>query len=111
MILYDDENSLNNQDNCGGCEDGYNMGDNGFYLEPLFALTPKEHEYNHPLADELSINDDFSLKQEEGTLEEVVDRYIQNNSTSTNTSSSTEKKSEQEKSKRFFQSQKNQKKK
>ena len=101
MILYD-ENSLNNQDNCGGCEDGYNMGDNGFYLEPLFALTPKEHEYNHPLAEELSINDDFSLKQEEGTLEEVVDRYIQNNSTSTNTSSSTEKKSEQEKSKKIF---------
>ena len=102
MILYDDENSLNNQDNCGGCEDGYNMGDNGFYLEPLFALTPKEHEYSHPLAEELSINDDFSLKQEEGTLEEVVDRYIQNNSTSTNTSSSTEKKSEQEKSKKIF---------
>ena len=96
MILYDDENSQNNQDNCGGCEDGYNMGDNGFYSDPL------EHEYDHPLAEELSINY-FNLKQEEeGTLEEVVDRYIQNNSTSTNTSSSTEKKSEQEKSKKIF---------
>ena len=94
MILYD-ENSLNNQDNCGGCEDGYNMDNDGFYSDPL------EHEYNHPLSEELSIYD-LSLKPEEGTLEEVVDRYIQNNSTSTNTSSSTEKKSEQEKSKKIF---------
>ena len=101
MILYDDENSLNNQDNSNSYKDGDNMdNDNdGFYSDPFFALTPKEHEYNHPLAEELL---DFSLKQEEGTLEEVVDRYIQNNSTSTNTSSSTEKKSEQEKSKKIF---------
>jgi len=101
MILYDDENSLNNQDNSNSYKDGDNMdNDNdGFYSDPFFALTPKEHEYNHPLAEELL---DFSLKQEEGTLEEVVDRYIQNNSASTNTSSSTEKKSEQEKSKKIF---------
>jgi hypothetical protein len=101
MILYDDENSLNNQDNYNSYKDGDNMdNDNdGFYSDPFFALTPKEHEYNHPLAEELL---DFSLKQEEGTLEEVVDRYIQNNSASTNTSSSTEKKSEQEKSKKIF---------
>ena len=99
MIIYDDENSLNNQDNYYSYKDGDNMDNDGFNSDPFFALTPKEHEYNHPLAEELS---DFSLKQEEGTLEEVIDRYIQNNSTSTNTSSSTEKKSEQEKSKKIF---------
>ena len=100
MIIYDDENSLNNQDNYNSFSDGCNLDSDRPLSEYLFTLDQKES--NNALGETLSENDFGSKQEEEGTLEEAVQRIMQNNSTSTNTSSSTEKKSEQEKSKKIF---------
>jgi len=99
MIFYD-ENSLNNQDNYNSFSNGFNLDSDRSPSEDLFNLDQKE--CNNALAETLSENDFGSKQEDEGTLEEAVQRIMQNNSTSTNTSSSTEKKSEQEKSKEIF---------
>ena len=79
MILYDDdENSLNNQDNYNSFSDGCNLDSDRPLSEYLFTLDQKES--NNALAEILSAND---LQEEEGTLEEAVQRIMQNNSTST----------------------------
>ena len=101
MIIYEyDENSLNNQDNYNIFNDGCNLDSDRPLSDYLITLDQKES--NNALAETLSENDFGSKQDEEGTLEEAVQRIMQNNSTSTNTSSSTEKKSEQEKSKKIF---------
>ena len=103
MILYDDdENSLNNQDNYNSFSDCCNLDSDRPLSDYLFNLAQKDNENNNALAETLSEKDFGSKQEEEGTLEEAVQRIMQNNSTSTNTSSSTEKKSEQEKSKKIF---------
>lgn len=94
MIFYDeskDNQSFNDNINpfC------YNSDNCGAFSEDLFNDFQKDNESYNPFAEIL--NENINLEPEEGTLEDAVDRYSQNNSTSTNTSSSTQKKSEKEK--------------
>ena len=89
MIFYESFNDSNSQF-------GNTHGNFGDFSVDLFNDFPKENELFNSLAQALGENID--LKPEEGTLEDAVERYSQNNnSTLTNTSSSTKKKSEKEK--------------
>ena len=93
MIFYDE--SIDNQSfNDSIRHIGYICGHFGDSSEDLFNEPQKENEFNS-LAE--ALNGYINSEPEEGTLEDAVERYSQNNSTSTNTSSSTQKKSEKEK--------------
>ena len=95
MIFYYDSED-NQSFNDSNSQFGYICGHPGDSPEDLFNDFPKENELFNSLAQALGENID--LKPEEGTLEDAVERYSQNNnSTLTNTSSSTKKKSEKEK--------------
>jgi hypothetical protein len=94
MIFYYDSED-NQSFNDSNSQFGYICGYLGDSSEDLFNDFQKENEFFIPLAE--ALNENINLGQEEGTLEDAVERYSQNNSTSTNTSSSTQKKSEKEK--------------
>ena len=92
MIFYDE--SIDNQSfNDSNSQFGNTHGNFGDFSVDLFNDFLKEND--NALAE--ALNENTNLGQEEGTLEDAVERYSQNNSTSTNTSSSTQKKSEKEK--------------
>lgn len=94
MIFYDE--SIDNQSNDSNSQFGYIRGHLGDSWEDLFNDFQKENELSKPLAE--ALNENINSEPEEGTLEDAVERYSQNNnSTLTNTSSSTKKKSEKEK--------------
>ena len=94
MIFYDE--SIDNQSNDSNSQFGYIRGHLGDSWEDLFNDFQKENELSKPLAE--ALNENINSEPEEGTLEDAVERYSQNNnSTLTNTSSSTQKKSEKEK--------------
>ena len=95
MIFYDDSRD-NRSSNDSNSQFVYIYGNFGDSSEDLFNDSQKENESPDSLIEFLDRNY-LSLGQEEGTLEDAVERYSQNNSTSTNTSSSTQKKSEKEK--------------
>jgi len=94
MIFYD-ESKDNQSFNDSNSQLGYICGHFGDSSEDLFNGFQKDNELFNSLAE--ALNENTNLGQEEGTLEDAVERYSQNNSTSTNTSSSTQKKSEKEK--------------
>ena len=94
MIFYD-ESKDNQSFNDSNSQFGYICGHPGDSTEDLFNDFLKGNELFNSLAE--ALNENTNLGQEEGTLEDAVERYSQNNSTSTNTSSSTQKKSEKEK--------------
>ena len=94
MIFYD-ESKDNQSFNDSNSQFGYIYGHPGDSTEDLFNDFLKGNELFNSLAE--ALNENTNLGQEEGTLEDAVERYSQNNSTSTNTSSSTQKKSEKEK--------------
>ena len=94
MIFYD-ESKDNQSFNDSNSQFGYIYGHPGDSTEDLFNDFLKGNELFNSLAE--ALNENINLGQEEGTLEDAVERYSQNNSTSTNTSSSTQKKSEKEK--------------
>lgn len=94
MIFYDDpkdNQSFNDSNSQFGCVCGH-FGD---FSVDLFNDFLKENELSNQLAE--ALNENINSEPEEGTLEDAVERYSQNNSTSTNTSSSNQKKSEKEK--------------
>ena len=95
MIFYDDSRD-NRSSNDSNSQFVYIYGNFGDSSEDLFNDFQKKNESPDSLIEFLDRNY-LSLGQEEGTLEDAVERYSQNNSTSTNTSSSTQKKSEKEK--------------
>lgn len=95
MIFYDDS-KVNQSFNDSNSQFGYICGHLGDSWEDLFNDFQKENELSKPLAE--ALNENINSEPEEGTLEDAVERYSQNNnSTLTNTSSSTQKKSEKEK--------------
>ena len=87
MIFYESFNDSNSQIGCV-------CGGFGGSSEVLFDDFQKGNESPNSLIEFLDGNY-LSLGQEEGTLEDAVEKYSQNNSTSTNTSSRTQKKSVQ----------------
>lgn len=94
MIFYDE--SIDSQSfNDSIRHIGYICGHFGDSSEDLFNDFLKENELSNQLAE--ALNENINSEPEEGTLEDAVERYSQNNSTSTNTSSSNQKKSEKEK--------------
>ena len=95
MIFYDE--SIDNQSfNDSNSQFGNTHGNFGDFSVDLFNDFQKENELSKPLAE--ALNENINSEPEEGTLEDAVERYSQNNnSTLTNTSSSTKKKSEKEK--------------
>jgi hypothetical protein len=96
MIFYDDSRD-NRSSNDSNSQFVYIYGNFGDSSEDLFNDFQKKNESPDSLIEFLDRNY-LSLGQEEGTLEDAVERYSQNNnSTLTNTSSSTKKKSEKEK--------------
>ena len=95
MIFYDDSRD-NRSSNDSNSQFVYIYGNFGDSSDDSFNDSQKENESPDSLIEFLDRNY-LSLGQEEGTLEDAVERYSQNNSTSTNTSSSTQKKSEKEK--------------
>ena len=95
MIFYYDSED-NQSFNDSNSQFGYIRGHLGDSWEDLFNDFQKENELSKPLAE--ALNENINSEPEEGTLEDAVERYSQNNnSTLTNTSSSTKKKSEKEK--------------
>ena len=94
MIFYDDSRD-NRSSNDSNSQFVYIYGNFGDSSEDLFNDFLKENELSKPLAE--ALNENINSEPEEGTLEDAVERYSQNNSTSTNTSSSNQKKSEKEK--------------
>lgn len=94
MIFYDE--SIDSQSfNDSIRHIGYICGHPGDSTEDLFNDFLKGNDLFNSLAE--ALNENTNSEPEEGTLEDAVERYSQNNSTSTNTSSSTQKKSEKEK--------------
>ena len=92
MIFYDE--SIDNQSFNGiNSQFGNTHGNFGDFSVDLFNDFLKEND--NALAE--ALNENINSEPEEGTLEDAVERYSQNNSTSTNTSSSNQKKSEKEK--------------
>jgi len=89
MIFYDESKDIQSF-NDSNSQFGYTHGNFGDFSEDLFNGFQKDNELFNSLAE--ALNENTNLGQEEGTLEDAVERYSQNNSTSTNTSSSTQKK-------------------